>query len=54
MIKFTQIIFAGFAIRPNEELNDLTLNAVDSGTVIDFVHVHEGLDDGVEMFGGAV
>ena len=54
VIKYTQILFAGFAIRPNEELNGLTLNAVGSGTVIDFVHVHEGLDDGVEMFGGAV
>ncbi len=54
LIKYTQILFAGFAVRPNEELNGLTLNAVGSGTVIDFVHVHEGLDDGVEMFGGTV
>ncbi|MDH5552694.1 MAG: hypothetical protein OEX82_05115, partial [Nitrosomonas sp.] len=54
VIKYTQILFAGFAVRPNEELNGLTLNAVGSGTVIDFVHVHEGLDDGVEMFGGTV
>lgn len=52
LIKYTQILFAGFAVRPNEELNGLTLNAVGSGTVIDFVHVHQGLDDGVEMFGG--
>ena len=54
LIKYTQILFAGFAVRPNEELNGLTLNGVGSGTVIDFVHVHEGLDDGVEMFGGTV
>jgi len=54
VIKYTQILFAGFAIRPDEELNGLTLNAVGSGTVIDFVHVHEGEDDGVEMFGGTV
>lgn len=52
VIKYTQILFAGFAVRPNEELNGLTLNGVGSGTVIDFVHVHAGLDDGVEMFGG--
>lgn len=52
VIKYTQILFAGFAVRPNEELNGLTLNAVGSGTLIDFVHVHAGLDDGVEMFGG--
>ncbi|MDP1557758.1 MAG: hypothetical protein Q8K59_12780 [Nitrosomonas sp.] len=54
LIKYTQILFAGFAVRPNEELNGLTLNGVGSGTVIDFVHVHAGLDDGVEMFGGTV
>ena len=54
VIKYTQILFAGFAVRPNEELNGLTLNAVGSGTLIDFVHVHAGLDDGVEMFGGTV
>lgn len=52
IIKYTQILFAGFAVRPNEELNGLTLNAVGSGTLIDYVHVHAGLDDGVEMFGG--
>jgi len=54
LIKYTQILFAGFAVRPNEELNGLTLNGVGSGTIIAFVHVHEGLDDGVEMFGGTV
>ncbi len=54
IIKYTQILFAGFAVRPNEELNGLTLNAVGSGTLIDFIQVHAGLDDGVEMFGGTV
>lgn len=52
VLKYTQILFAGFAVRPNEELNGLTLNGVGSGTVIDYVQVHAGLDDGVEMFGG--
>lgn len=54
ILKYTQILFAGFAVRPDEELNGLTLNAVGSGTLIDFVQVHAGLDDGVEMFGGTV
>ena len=52
VMKYTQILFAGFAVRPNEELNGLTLNAVGSGTLIDYVQVHAGLDDGIEMFGG--
>lgn len=52
VLKYTQILFAGFAVRPDEELNGLTLTGVGSGTVIDYVHVHAGLDDGIEMFGG--
>lgn len=54
VIKYTQILFAGFAVRPDEELNGLTLGGVGSGTIIDYVHIHAGLDDGVEMFGGTV
>jgi len=52
VVKYVQILFAGNAVRPDEELNGLTLNGVGSGTLINYVHVHEGLDDGVEMFGG--
>ncbi len=54
VLKYVQILFAGFAVRPDEELNGLTLNGVGSGTVIDYIHVHGGLDDGIEMFGGTV
>jgi len=54
VVKYTQILFAGFAVRPDEELNGLTLMGVGSGTKIDYVQVHAGLDDGVEMFGGTV
>ena len=54
LIKYTQILFAGFAVRPDEELNGLTLMGVGSGTVINYVHIHAGLDDGIEMFGGTV
>ncbi len=54
VIKYTQIRFAGSPVRQDEELNGLTLNGVGSGTLIDYVQVHEGLDDGVEVFGGTV
>ena len=54
IMKYTQILFAGFQVRPDEELNGLTMNGVGSNTLIDYVHVHAGLDDGVEMFGGTV
>ncbi|MCB1948543.1 hypothetical protein [Nitrosomonas sp.] len=52
LVKYTQILFAGFAVRPNEELNGLTLNGVGAATKLEFIQVHQGLDDGVEMFGG--
>lgn len=54
VIKYTQIRFAGSPVRQDEELNGLTLNGVGSGTLIDYVQVHEGLDDGIEVFGGTV
>lgn len=54
ILKYVSIRFAGFEVRPNEELNCLTLLGVGSGTTIDFVQCHRGLDDGFEMFGGTV
>jgi len=53
-LRYTQIRYAGKAIRTNEELNSLTLLAVGNGTVIDHVQVHAGKDDAFEMFGGSV
>ncbi|UJP05564.1 MAG: hypothetical protein LZF61_00865 [Nitrosomonas sp.] len=52
VLKYVQILFAGAQVRPDEELNALTLNGVGSGTVISHIHVHAGLDDGIEVFGG--
>lgn len=52
VLKYVQILFAGAQVRPDEELNGLTLNGVGSGTIISHVHVHAGLDDGIEVFGG--
>ncbi|MCF7972048.1 MAG: hypothetical protein K9L22_12890 [Methylococcaceae bacterium] len=54
LLKYVQIKYAGYAVRPNEELNGLTMLGVGSGTMVDFVQVHQGLDDGIEMFGGTV
>lgn len=52
VLKYVQILFAGAQVRPDEELNGLTLNGVGSGTIISYIHVHAGLDDGIEIFGG--
>ena len=52
--KYISIRYAGFEVRPNEELNCFTMMGVGSGTTIDFAQCHQGLDDGFEMFGGTV
>ncbi|TMP39355.1 hypothetical protein [Pseudoalteromonas rubra] len=45
--------YAGFGVE-GDELNSITLNAVGSGTTVDYVHIHNGYDDGIELFGGTV
>jgi hypothetical protein len=53
-LKYARIEFAGFVLLNNNELNGLTLGGCGSATTVDFVQVHRGADDGVEVFGGAV
>jgi hypothetical protein len=54
ILKYAQIRYAGNQIRPDQELNVLTLLGVGAGTTIDFVQLHRGSDDAIEMFGGTV
>ncbi len=51
-LKYARIEFAGFKLLNNSELNGLTLGACGSATTVDYVQVHRGLDDGIELFGG--
>src|SRR4051812_18002245 len=53
-IKYVRIEFAGFAYTTGREFNNLTLCGVGSKTTVDFVQVHRGSDDGIELFGGTV
>jgi len=53
-IKYMRIEFAGFNFVADREFNNLTLCGVGDATKIDFVQVHGGSDDGVELFGGTV
>ena len=53
-LKYVRIEFAGFKFGSNNELNGLTMGGVGSGTTIDYVMVHQPLDDGFEWFGGTV
>ncbi|WNG43181.1 hypothetical protein F0U60_03010 [Archangium minus] len=51
-LKYARIEFAGFELAEDNELNGLTVGACGTKTEIDYVQVHKGADDGVEMFGG--
>lgn len=55
-IKWAKIWYAGSGPRvggEGDDLNSLTLNAVGSGSEFDYLHIHQGFDDGIEIFGGA-
>lgn len=54
VLKYVRVEFAGYEISQDNELNGLTLGGCGSGTIINHVQVHKGLDDGVEVFGGTV
>jgi hypothetical protein len=51
-LTYARIEFAGFQLAPNNELNGLTMAGCGGSTEIDYVQLHLGQDDGVEMFGG--
>ncbi|MEO8180056.1 MAG: hypothetical protein ABI895_14575 [Deltaproteobacteria bacterium] len=53
-LKYVRIEFAGYQYSVDNELNGLTLGGCGSRTVIDYVQIHRGFDDGIELFGGTV
>ncbi len=54
ILRYVRVEYAGFRFTPLNELNGIAFQAVGRGTTVDFVQVHAGLDDGIEMFGGTV
>ena len=52
-LSYTRVEFAGFELTEGNELNGLTLGGCGTATTLNYVQVHEGLDDGIEIFGGA-
>lgn len=54
VIRYVRIEFAGFNFLQDREFSNLTLCGVGSGTVVDYVQVHSGSADGIEVFGGTV
>ena len=54
ILRYVRIEYAGYAYQPDKEINSLTMAAVGSGTVIDYVQVTYAKDDAFEWFGGTV
>ena len=51
-LKYVVVKQAGKTLGNGDELNGISLAGVGSQTELDYIHVHENLDDGVEFFGG--
>ncbi len=53
-LKYVRVFFAGYPFSSTNELNGVCLQGVGSGTSIEYLQIHSGSDDGIEMFGGTV
>ncbi|MEQ8312790.1 MAG: hypothetical protein RL839_13350 [Gammaproteobacteria bacterium] len=53
-VTYLQIRYAGFPITADDELNTISLQGVGRGTTLDYIHSHNGADDGIEFYGGTV
>ncbi len=54
VLNYVVVKYAGSNVDPENQLNGIAFQGVGSGTEVDFVQVHNNLDDGVEFFGGTV
>lgn len=51
-LRYVVISYGGQALTVDNELNNLTMGTLGTGTTIEYVQTHAGLDDGFEWFGG--
>ncbi len=54
ILNYVVIKYAGAEVAKDKELNGLSLGGVGSGTLIDYIEVYKGKDDGIEIWGGTV
>ncbi len=54
IIRYLRIEYSGAAFNSEKEYNGLSLFGVGSGTVIEYVQIHQNADDGIEFYGGTV
>ncbi|MAP95814.1 MAG: hypothetical protein CMK07_12760 [Ponticaulis sp.] len=53
-INYLRVEYAGSRLTNEDELNGIAFQGVGNGTDVDYVQVHNNLDDGIEWFGGTV
>lgn len=53
-LNYVVVKYAGSNVDPENQLNGIAFQGVGSGTEVDFIQVHNNLDDGIEFFGGTV
>ena len=53
-VTYVQIKYAGWPITSENELNSIALQGVGSGTILDYIQIHNGADDAIEFYGGTV
>ena len=53
VMTFMQVKYAGQNFTEEDELNGIAFQGTGSGTLVDYIQVHNNSDDGVEFFGGA-
>ena len=54
VLKYVSVRFAGSNVDPENQLNGIAFQAVGDATEVDYIQVHNNLDDGLEFFGGTV
>ena len=53
VLKYIRIEYSGLALDSEHEANGISLYGVGSGTLISYIYVVDGSDDGIEFFGGS-
>jgi len=54
ILRYVRIEFSGGSASASSENNGFSFYGVGNGTTVEFIQAFEGLDDGVEFFGGTV
>ncbi len=54
ILKYVVVEFGGTEISTDNEINGISVQGVGDGTVIDYVQIHNTLDDCIEFWGGTV